>query len=131
MTCCRRNVCCRGPRGATGATGVGATGATGTSGGGFDVGFYADKTNPQTGLAPGNSLTIRFFPEVFDQDSSYNNDSTFTAPATGHYHFDAGLVINMNNGSGTVPNLFQGQVRFMRNGTTPFGNVSFIQVFQL
>ena len=48
-------------------------------------------------IGSGNALT-----EVYDQNSDFNTNGTFTAPVTGRYHFTAGVTIAQ--GAGIVSN---------------------------
>lgn len=56
------------------------------------TGFHAEAAIPQT-LAQFTQTKINFTSENFDDGSDYNNaTSTFIAPATGVYHFDAHIT---------------------------------------
>jgi hypothetical protein len=111
--CCRFN-----NRGATGATGV-----RGSPGPAFNVSFYADNLVPQT-LGSGNNV-IQYASEVFDLSGNYDGISTFTAPATGTYQFDAGVNLVFLNSS-ELTETFTGSVFFRRSGMGLFGQAEYM-----
>ncbi len=89
-----------GATGATGATGTaGATGATGTGGSGSN-GFLAGNFSGTGPMVNGQLLNYDW--EVYDDGNNYNPaTSTYTAPATGVYHFDMNILFLGNLPAGT------------------------------
>ena len=54
--------------------------------------FLAVKTTAQSNIAVNTAVDVTFETEIYDQGNDFSS-STFTAPATGKYHFDVGVML--------------------------------------
>lgn len=69
----------------------------------------------------GTVATVNFTTEIFDQNSNYDGTNTFTAPLTGKYHFNAGLLINdAATSTFAVLTLTTSNRNYVGNVATPF-----------
>ena len=50
--------------------------------------------NTQSNIATASNVTITFENERFDQNADFDGTSTFTAPVTGRYQFNASIYLN-------------------------------------
>ena len=50
--------------------------------------------NTQSNIAVGSNVNITFENERFDQNGDFDGTSTFTAPVTGRYQFNASIYLN-------------------------------------
>ena len=62
--------------------------------------FLVHKTTAQNNIAVNSTVDVTFETEIYDQGNDFSS-STFTAPATGKYHFDVSVTLSQIDTSAT------------------------------